>query len=156
AEVVPPILLRDQPLESTMTTVNIALTDPTRLWGSLRIPPDASLEGWSLDIVDELLGRPISTVRTFGKADAGGTTLDYSVHFRWADKNIHPVVRLRPPDGGDGPTEMPTVLWDLAAALGISAQPDPQLDLDISDMKLKARPVQVTVLKYQPMASKGD
>ncbi|XXX76600.1 carboxypeptidase regulatory-like domain-containing protein [Sorangium sp. So ce134] len=115
-DIPPPILLPNQ-LVPEQLTLGISAEPPAVLEGSLQVPAGMRVDGWKLDVVDPLTGSVISQVGVLEQVDPGtpgtATQVEFSVKFywTWTDKDISPLIRLRPKDG----EPRPTVYWELAA-----------------------------------------
>ncbi|XXZ31526.1 carboxypeptidase-like regulatory domain-containing protein [Sorangium sp. So ce321] len=113
-DVPPPILLPNQ-LIPEQWNLGVNADEPAVLQGSLQVPHGVHVDGWMLDLVDQLTGSVISQVDVLAQGElqqpGTPTQVEFSVKFYWTDKTKSPLIRLRPRDGDP----RPTVYWDLAA-----------------------------------------
>lgn len=142
---VAPLLLSSVAVGGGDVALSLALPPTATLQGTVTPPAGTSLAGWTVDLVEPVRGRVISTVAQLGAsaptnfqlayrpvqlaaghADTTGTVLE--VAGPSADAAT-PLIRVRPPKG----VVAPTALWDLAAAdLNASGH----VSLDMSTMAL--------------------
>jgi hypothetical protein len=110
AEVPPPIFLPNQHVPERRT-LSIVGTAPQVLQGTIEVPQNVSIDGWSIDAVEPVTGRVISQVATLAQS-ASQTSADFLIKYYSADPNAFaPLIRLRPKDGDP----RPTVYWDVSA-----------------------------------------
>ena len=131
----PPVLLAAQNISGASVAVNVTASPdstPVELTGFVTgLSSNLSLEGWTIDLVENAGGRPISTSQSFGKRALGSGS---STHWGggsgqggsggvpvppapfalsyWPKFAGEPLIRLTPPSDAVG---MPTVLWLLSA-----------------------------------------
>jgi hypothetical protein len=120
--VVPPQLFRGEVVSAPATTLDYKASNSSRLDLTITWPKgDRTLDGWTVDIIEPIGGKPISTEVKLGDPFDGGKTttveyrlrLDYSTVSRLKTlpedvKWAHDLVRLRPPEGA----AMPTIVFD--------------------------------------------
>ncbi|MBW2523558.1 MAG: carboxypeptidase regulatory-like domain-containing protein [Deltaproteobacteria bacterium] len=132
----PPVLLTGHQLDTSNVSVDLSVGEPTVLTGSIiGLSDTLHLTGWTLELVENKNGRPISTPWTFerraGISPPGGFAVSY-----WPELAEQAVIRLSPPDDADA---IPTVLWLLDA---VDLDGDQHVGLDLTALAT-ATPVQI-------------
>jgi hypothetical protein len=103
-----PKLIRHLQIEPGLVTLPLALEAPARLdvtvvWPSE--PDSGGLEGWSIDIVEPVFGKVISTNAVLGQPRDNAYTA--TVFYSWVEDGMQPgteLVRLSPPADEHAPT----------------------------------------------------
>jgi hypothetical protein len=151
----PPVLLSNHDISGSSVTVNVTVGAPVELTGFVTgLSANVSLTGWTIELVENGGGRPISTSQTFGKralgdtssahwgdpeAD-GGTTPAPPAPFAlayWPELAGQALIRLSPPADA---VAMPTALWLLDA---VDLDGDHHVGLDLSALSA-AEPVDLS------------
>jgi len=145
----PPVLLAGSEFAGATVPVNVSVSAPSELTGSIAgLTTNLHLTGWTIDLVENGGGRPISTAYTFGKralgtgeatsaksvasraaADRGGSLPVPPAQFAlqyWPEYASQALIRLTPPRDS---AAMPTVLWRLDA---VDLDGDHHVGLDLS------------------------
>lgn len=125
--VVPPQLFRGALVTGPVTTLDYKASKSSRLDLNITWPKGArTLDGWTVDIIEPLGGKPISTEVTLGNPVDGYMTVDYGAKLVYSTvsrrigalredvESAEDLVRLRPPEGNAAPT----ILFD-RSALGL-------------------------------------
>jgi hypothetical protein len=108
-EALPPFFFRAQTLDRD-ATLSVVLPPTRSLFGTLQLPRGASVDGWLVELVEPYGGQRVSSVATLSQAE-WAENAEFQLRYSWTFP-APPVIRLRPPEGGKGPT----VHWDLATA----------------------------------------
>lgn len=138
---VAPALLTSVPIAPGDLAMPLDLGEPADLAGTIVPPLAGTLDGWSVDVVDPVHGRTISTTARLG----AGAPTNFRVQWRApqatasapgslsvagaAASMVSPLLRVTPPSG----VAAPTALWDLAAA---DLDGDGAVSLDLSALPL--------------------
>ncbi len=117
--VVPPQLFRGEVVSAPAKTLDYKASNSSRLDLNITWPKGArTLDGWTVDIIEPIGGKPISTeVKLGGAFDAGEsfTTVEYRLRLVYSTvsrlgtlpedvESAQDLVRLRPPEGNATPT----------------------------------------------------
>jgi hypothetical protein len=105
----PPIFIPGS-LISVDSTFRLDVEHARHLKGEIKTPPDLSLDGWLLDVIEKNTGRLVSTVQTI-EHETKGTPAAINLHYNFTSL-VTRFVRLRPPPD----VVAPSVFWPLAAA----------------------------------------
>jgi hypothetical protein len=154
----PPVLLAAQNISGSSVAVNVTAgpdSAPVELTGFVTgLSSNLSLEGWTIDLVENAGGRAISTSQSFGKRALGsGSTTHWGGSGQggsggvpvpaapfaltyWPKFAGQPLIRLTPPTDA---VAMPTVLWLLSA---VDLDGDNHVGLDLSALAA-ATPVKI-------------
>ncbi|HVY47508.1 MAG TPA: Ig-like domain-containing protein, partial [Minicystis sp.] len=102
------------------------------------------LSGWTADVLEPKGGRVLSDEAelSISPGPGGQNGMFAGLRFNWPDKSKARILRLTPPSDATAP--LPTIYWDLAAALGASS--NWQVQLEIGFDPAAARKVQAVVL----------
>lgn len=132
----PPVLLTDHQLDSANVAIDVSVTSPTVLTGSVSgLNEKLHLTDWTLELVENKNGRPISTPWVFERRAGIEPPGEFTVSY-WPELADEAVIRLSPPGGA---AAMPTVLWLLDA---VDLDGDQHVGLDLTALAT-ATPVDI-------------
>lgn len=137
----PPVFIPGR-LISVDSTFRLDLEPARHLTGEIALPPEMSVDGWLVDVVEVTTGRLISSTQEL-EHKAPGTPALIDLHYNLT-QGVTPIIRLRPPSG----VIAPTVFWDLAAA---DLQGKNVVKLAITDLATTLREVEGHVLDTQEL-----
>ena len=134
----PPVFYPKQEITSAGDSPSWGVIKPALLQGDIAIPDGSDLTGFRLDIVEPDGGRVVSTTQIL---EPGKDPLAVPVHlqFSWANTEVSPYIRLRPPEG----VAKPSVYWGLFESL--KSLSDPEVHLSVANLKIAPRIVEIQV-----------
>jgi hypothetical protein len=138
ADTPPPVFYPKQELKSESDSPSWGVIKPILLQGDIQIPEGDDLTGFRLDLVEPDGGRVVSTTQILAPGDVP-SSVPVHLAFSWANTEISPYIRLRPPEG----VAMPSVYWGLFESL--KSLSDPVVHLSVANLKIAPRIVEIQV-----------
>lgn len=136
----PPIFIPEKAI-ATDSTFQLELAPARHLTGTIKTSAGISLQGWTLQVIDQDKGRLISDIQTLNQPDPN-VPADVSVHYNFMPTltpTLKPLLRLAPPPN----IIAPTVFWDVASIDLLGAN---MIDLQLTQLVFQPRKVAGHVL----------